>query len=60
MTAVITLQDHPMGTAYVAHALHKSSAGRNRHEEMGFYDGWGAVTEQFATLAGQRAQSRGR
>jgi uncharacterized protein YndB with AHSA1/START domain len=60
MTAVITLQDHPMGTAYVAHAMHKSSADRNRHEEMGFYDGWGAVTEQLATLAEQRAPSRGR
>jgi uncharacterized protein YndB with AHSA1/START domain len=55
MTAIITLQDHPLGTDYVAHVMHKNNADRNRHEEMGFYDGWGTVTEQLATLAEQRA-----
>jgi uncharacterized protein YndB with AHSA1/START domain len=55
MTAIITLQDHPSGTDYVAHVLHKSNADRNMHEEMGFYDGWGTVVEQLATLAEQRA-----
>ena len=55
MTAVITLQDHPMGTDYVAHVMHKSNADRNMHEELGFYDGWGTVVEQLATLAEQRA-----
>jgi len=55
MTAIITLQDHPMGTEYVARAMHRNNADRNTHEEMGFYDGWGTVTEQLATLAEQRA-----
>jgi uncharacterized protein YndB with AHSA1/START domain len=55
MTAIITLRDHPMGTEYVAHAMHRNNADRNRHEEMGFYDGWNTVTEQLATLAEQRA-----
>lgn len=55
MTAVITLRDHPLGTEYVAHAMHRNNADRNRHEEMGFYDGWGAVTEQLATLAERRS-----
>jgi uncharacterized protein YndB with AHSA1/START domain len=55
MTASITLQDHPMGTNYVAHVMHKSTADRDMHEGMGFYDGWGTVTEQLATLAEQRA-----
>jgi uncharacterized protein YndB with AHSA1/START domain len=55
MTATITLQDHPMGTEYVAHVMHKNNADRNRHEAMGFYDGWGAVTEQLANLAERRA-----
>lgn len=41
MTAIITLQDHPLGTEYVAHVMHKNNADRNMHEEMGFYDGWG-------------------
>lgn len=50
MTAIITLKDHPMGTDYVAHVMHKNNADRKMHEEMGFYDGWGAVTEQFVTL----------
>ena len=50
MTAIITLRDHPMGTEYVAHAMHRNSADRNRHEELGFYDGWGTVTEQLARL----------
>ncbi|MGH7717504.1 MAG: SRPBCC family protein [Gemmatimonadaceae bacterium] len=51
MTAIITLRDHPVGTDYVAHVMHKSSADRNTHEEMGFYDGWGTVAEQLAALA---------
>jgi uncharacterized protein YndB with AHSA1/START domain len=55
MTAIITLQDHPLGTDYVAHVMHKNNVDRNRHEEMGFYDGWGTVAAQLATLAEQRA-----
>jgi uncharacterized protein YndB with AHSA1/START domain len=50
MTAVITLRDHPLGTDYVAHVLHKNNADRNRHEALGFYHGWGAVAEQLAKL----------
>jgi uncharacterized protein YndB with AHSA1/START domain len=50
MTAIITLRDHPLGTDYVAHVMHKSNADRNMHEKMGFYDGWGTVTEQLARL----------
>ncbi|HVE78921.1 MAG TPA: SRPBCC family protein [Gemmatimonadaceae bacterium] len=54
MTAIITLQDHPLGTDYVAHVMHKSGADRSMHEEMGFYDGWGTVAEQLAALAEHR------
>jgi uncharacterized protein YndB with AHSA1/START domain len=50
MTAIITRRDHPLGTDYVAHVMHKSNADRNMHEKMGFYDGWGTVTEQLARL----------
>lgn len=50
MTAVITLKDHPMGTDYAAVVMHKNTAERNKHEEMGFHDGWGTVTAQLAAL----------
>lgn len=50
MTAIITLRDHPMGTDYAAHVMHKNIADRNMHEEMGFFDGWGTVVEQLAKL----------
>ena len=55
MTAIITLRDHPMGTDYVAHVMHKNNADRNMHEKMGFYDGWGTVVEQLAKLVERRA-----
>lgn len=50
MTAIITMEDHPVGTEYVAHVMHRNSDDRNMHEELGFYDGWGTVVEQLATL----------
>ncbi|MGH6645198.1 MAG: SRPBCC family protein [Bradyrhizobium sp.] len=55
MTAIITLQDHPAGTDYVAHVMHKNNADRTMHEEMGFYDGWGTVVEQLARLVERRS-----
>jgi uncharacterized protein YndB with AHSA1/START domain len=55
MTAIITLRDHPMGTDYVAHVMHKSGADRDMHEELGFYDGWGTVAAQLAALVERRA-----
>jgi uncharacterized protein YndB with AHSA1/START domain len=56
MTAIITLQEHPQGTEYVAHVMHKNDADRTMHEKMGFADGWGTVAEQLAELAEQRAR----
>lgn len=50
MTAVITLDDHPEGTAYRAVVKHQSDAARNQHEELGFHDGWGTVAAQLAAL----------
>jgi uncharacterized protein YndB with AHSA1/START domain len=50
MTAIITLEDHPKGTDYAAHVMHKSRADRDNHEKMGFHDGWGTVIEQLAGL----------
>jgi uncharacterized protein YndB with AHSA1/START domain len=58
MTAIITLQDHPLGTEYLAHVMHRNQADRNMHEELGFYDGWGTVAEQLATLVERRDDAR--
>lgn len=53
ITAIIRLSDHPLGTEYAAHVMHKSQADRNSHQELGFYDGWGTVIEQLAKLVEQ-------
>lgn len=58
MTATITLRDHPEGTEYIAHVMHKNYADRSLHETMGFFDGWGAVVEQLANLVEQTASQR--
>lgn len=50
VTAVITMRDHPDGTDYTATALHRSRADRDKHDELGFHDGWGTVTRQLAEL----------
>ena len=50
ITAIISLEDHPAGTNYVAHVMHKNNADRAMHEELGFYDGWGTVIAQLANL----------
>lgn len=53
ITAVITFEDHPEGTTYRAHVMHKDPETRAMHEELGFYDGWGTVADQLARLVEQ-------
>ena len=50
MVAEIILGDHPDGTDYRVVVRHGDPAARARHEELGFFDGWGAVTEQLAAF----------
>jgi uncharacterized protein YndB with AHSA1/START domain len=50
MTAVISMSDHPDGTEYTATAMHRNLADRDRHEQLGFQEGWGTVTRQLAEL----------
>lgn len=50
ISAVITLSDRPGGTLYEAVVMHGSAAERQRHEELGFEDGWGTVIRQLAEL----------
>ena len=59
MTALITFRDHPQGMEYVSHALHKTRADREKHEELGFQDGWGAVVGQLAARVEQAAKDGG-
>ena len=52
MTAIVTFADAGNGkTAYRAVALHKDSADRDKHEQMGFHDGWGTVAGQLEEFA---------
>ena len=50
MTAEILMRDHPDGTDYRVIVRHPDTAARVRHEELGFFEGWGAVTGQLAAL----------
>lgn len=52
MTAVLTFRDDAGGgTVYTARVLHADTAGKEKHEAMGFHDGWGAATAQMEELA---------
>lgn len=54
MTAEITFSDNPQGTDYRIVVRHGDRAARARHEELGFLDGWGAVTGQLAAIVESR------
>jgi uncharacterized protein YndB with AHSA1/START domain len=49
-TAVISLEGHGSATRYSALVIHGDEAGRKRHEEMGFHEGWGAAFDQLVAL----------
>ena len=55
MVAEILLDDHPAGTDYQVIVRHGDPAARARHEEIGFFDGWGSVTEQLVGLVEEEA-----
>lgn len=55
LTAVMTFRDHSDGMEYVAYAMHNNLADRDRHAEMGFFDGWNTVAEQLAQLVEKQA-----
>ena len=52
MVAEITFEPQPDGrTLYTARAGHWDEASKQRHEEMGFHQGWGLCAEQLAEVA---------
>ena len=50
LTADISLLEHAEGTDYRVVVRHGTPADRERHAELGFFEGWGSVTEQLAAL----------
>jgi uncharacterized protein YndB with AHSA1/START domain len=50
-TAIITFTASGKGTKYRAIALHRDEAGKQKHEQMGFHEGWGAAHDQLVEVA---------
>lgn len=50
LTAILTFEPKDGGTLYAARVLHKSLEDSAKHDEMGFYEGWGTAIGQLATL----------
>ncbi|MBS1700562.1 MAG: SRPBCC domain-containing protein [Armatimonadetes bacterium] len=48
---VFEFNDVPEGTEVVARALHWDEAARQKHEEMGFFGGWGQMLERLEAVA---------
>ena len=51
MVVIVTLEDEGGKTRYTAHVRHWTVDARERHEAMGFYNGWGICAEQLETAA---------
>lgn len=50
IVAIIDLQERDGGTLVTAHVRHWTVVDRDRHETMGFYDGWGQALSQLDEL----------
>lgn len=48
----VTMEAASGGASYRALVRHKSAADRQRHEEMGFHEGWGVCLDQLEEVAG--------
>ena len=51
MTAKILLESQGKNTKYTAIINHKNEEDRNKHEKMGFHDGWSKTLDQLTTLS---------
>ena len=51
MTAAILIEPYGNGTKYTAIAYHKNEADREKHEKMGFHEGWGTALYQLVAHA---------
>ncbi len=50
-TAVISMADEGQGTRYIARVMHPDKATRDRHDEMGFFQGWNICIDQLQDSA---------
>ena len=50
MTVILTFENIGGKTRYTARVRHWSAADRERHEQMGFHQGWGQCADQLAEL----------
>ena len=51
MSAIVTFEPDGSGTLYRAVVFHANTETREKHEAMGFQEGWGKAGEQLAELA---------
>jgi len=51
ITAVATMAEHDGRTRYVVRVFHRSAEDRDRHEAMGFFEGWNTCITQMEQLA---------
>ncbi|MFT6675412.1 MAG: hypothetical protein ACJAVM_001604 [Sulfitobacter sp.] len=52
MTAIIEIDSNgDNGTIYTVTVRHRSSEARQRHEDMGFFEGWGIAADQLVEYA---------
>lgn len=51
ITSIFTMEDEGDGTRYVARCMHQTAEAAKKHEEMGFYDGWGTMITQLEEVA---------
>jgi uncharacterized protein YndB with AHSA1/START domain len=51
LAAVTSMTDEAGGTRYVATVMHPDRATRDRHDEMGFFDGWNTCIDQLEAFA---------
>jgi uncharacterized protein YndB with AHSA1/START domain len=47
------MADVGAGTRYIATVMHPDTATRDRHAELGFFDGWNTCIDQLETFAQQ-------
>ena len=50
-TAILTLEAQGNKTKFTAVAIHGDEATSKKHEEMGFYQGWGTALDQLVAIA---------
>lgn len=50
-TGVISLESQGSSTKYSALVMHANPASRQRHQDMGFQDGWGTALDQLVAMA---------